>query len=160
MNRIQLIGRLGRDPQGGPSGKGSYANFSLATNERWTDRETGEAVEHTEWHQLVCFDRLAEIAMEFLTKGSEVYVEGRPRATRWNDKDGREHHGTEVRLDELRMLRRAPRPDPAAIAAEAMASIEALLGEVARGVRKDVSLTDLAGMVNVIRTTLVAPDGD
>jgi len=160
MNRIQLIGRLGRDPQGGPSGKGSYANFSLATNERWTDRETGEAVEHTEWHQLVCFDRLAEIAMEFLTKGSEVYVEGRPRATRWTDKDGREHHGTEVRLDELRMLSRAPRPDPVAIAAEAMASIEALLGEVARGVRKDVSLTDLAGMVNVIRTTLVAPDGD
>ena len=109
MNRTQLIGRLGRDPEGGRSGTGTYANFSLATNEYWTDRTSGELVEHTEWHQLVCYDRLAEIALEFLTKGSEIYVEGRQRTTRWTDKDGKEQRGSEIRVDELKMLRRAPK---------------------------------------------------
>ena len=158
MNRTQLIGRLGRDPEGGQGPKGVYANFSLATNEYWTDRSSGELVEHTEWHQLVCYDRLAEIALEFLTKGSEVYVEGRPRATRWTDKDGKEQRSTEIRIDEMKMLRPAPKADPIVTAAKGMASIEKLLTDVAVGLRTDVSLADLAGMLNLIRTNLVGKE--
>jgi single stranded DNA-binding protein len=155
MNRTQLIGRLGRDPEGGQSGKGSYANFSLATNEYWTDRTSGELVEHTEWHQLVCYDRLAEIALEFLTKGSEIFVEGRQRTTRWTDKDGKEQRGSEIRIDELKMLRRAPKADPVVAAAKGMASIEQMMKDVAVGLRSDVTLVDLAGMLNVVRTNLL-----
>lgn len=158
MNRVQLIGRLGRDPEGGQSGKGSYANFSLATSEYWTDRGSGELVEHTEWHQLICYDRLAEIAQEFLTKGSEVYVEGRQRTTRWTDKDGKEQRGFEIRIDEMKMLRRAPKMDPVVAAAKSMASIEILMKDVAEGLRNDVTLADFAGMLNVVRTTLVGDD--
>lgn len=79
MNRMQLIGRLGRDPEGGQNANGGFATFSLAAHEFWTDRASGELVEHTEWHHLVCYDRLAEIALAFLTKGREIYVEGRVR---------------------------------------------------------------------------------
>ncbi len=160
MNRVQLIGRLGRDPEGGQSGKGCYTTFSLATNEYWTDRGSGELVEHTEWHQLICYDRLAEIALEFLTKGSEVYVEGRQRTTHWTDKDGKEQRGLEIRIDEMKMLRRAPKMDPALAAARGMASIEALMRDVALGQRNDVTLADLAGMLNVVRTTLVGDGQD
>ena len=160
MNRVQLIGRLGRDPEGGQSGKGRYATFSLATNEYWTDRGSGELVEHTEWHQLVCYDRLAEIAQEFLTKGSEVYVEGRQRTTRWTDKDGIEQRALEIRIDEMKMLRRAPAMDPSVAAAKSMASIETLMKDVAEGLRNDVTLADLAGMLSVVRTTLMGDDNN
>jgi single-strand DNA-binding protein len=71
MNRIQLIGRLGRDPEGGQGPAGPYASFSLATHEHWMDRHTGETVEHSEWHRLVCFNRWADIALEFLVKGDK-----------------------------------------------------------------------------------------
>jgi single-strand DNA-binding protein len=158
MNRVQLIGRLGRDPEGGHSGKGSYATFSLATHEYWTDRGSGERVEHTEWHQLVCYDRLAEVALEFLTKGSEVYVEGRQRTTHWTDKDGIEQRGLEIRIDEMKMLRRAPKMDPVVTAAKGMASIETMMKDLAIGLRNDVTLADLAGMLNVLRTNLVGDD--
>lgn len=160
MNRVQLIGRLGRDPEGGQSGKGSYATFSLATNEYWTDRGSGELVEHTEWHQLICYDRLAEIAREFLTKGSEVYIEGRQRTTHWIDKDGKEQRGLEIRIDEMKMLRRAPKMDPVVAAARGMASIETIMKDVSVGLRNDITLADLAGMLNVVRTTLVGDDHD
>lgn len=158
MNRVQLIGRLGRDPEGGQSGKGRYATFRLATNEYWTDRGSGELVEHTEWHQLICYDRLAEIALEFLTKGSEVYVEGRQRATRWTAKDGIEQRGLEIRIDEMKMLRRTPKTDPVVAAAKGMASIETLMKDLAVGLRSDVTLADLAGMLNLLRTNLVGDD--
>ncbi len=158
MNRVQLIGRLGRDPEGGQSGKCIYATFSLATHEYWTDRGSGELVEHTEWHPLICYDRLAEIALEFLTKGSEVYVEGRQRATHWTDKDGIEQRGLEIRIDEMKMLRRAPKTDPVVAAAKGIASIEVLLKDLAVGLRSDVTLGDLAGMLNVVRTNLVGDD--
>ncbi|MFM9428041.1 single stranded DNA-binding protein [Variovorax sp. GrIS 2.14] len=158
MNRTQLIGRLGRDPEGGQGPKGVYANFSLATNEYWTDRSSGELVEHTEWHQLVCYDRLAEIALEFLTKGSEVYVEGRVRGTRWTDKDGKEQRALEIRIDELKMLRRAPKADPIVVAAKGMASLEMLMRDAAIGLRTEVTMADLADMMNTIRTGLVGED--
>jgi single stranded DNA-binding protein len=155
MNRIQLIGRLGRDPEGGQSSKGRFATFSLATNEFWTDRTSSEVVEHTEWHQLICYDRLAEIALEFLTKGSEIYVEGRPRTKHWTDKDGKEQRATEVRIDEMKMLRRAPSTDPVVIAAKGMASVEKLMRDAAVGLRSDVDMAELAGMLNSIRSGLL-----
>jgi single stranded DNA-binding protein len=160
MNRVQLIGRLGRDPEGAQDGKGSYATFSLATHEYWTDRGSGELMDHTEWHQLICYDRLAEIALEFLTKGSEVYVEGRQRATRWTDKDGIEQRGLEIRIDEMKMLRRVPKMDHVVAAAKGMASIETMMKDLAVGLRNDVTLADLAGMLNVVRTNLVGDDPD
>ena len=158
MNRIQLIGRLGRDPEGGQNAKGGFATFSLATHEFWTDRASGERGEHTEWHNLVCYDRLAEIALEFLSKGSEIYVEGRVRSTRWTDKEGKELRATEIRVDELKMLRRAPKADPIVLAAKSMASLETLMRDAAVGRRSDVTMTDFADMLNTIRTVLVGAD--
>ena len=158
MNRIQLIGRLGRNPEGGESPKGPYASFSLATHEYWTDRASGERREHTEWHNIICYDRLAEIAMEFLSKGSEVYVEGRQRATQWTDKDGQEQRGIEVRVDDLKMLRRAPGAEPLPAVTKGLASVEKLLRDVAAGKRNDVSLADVASMVATLRTSLVGED--
>jgi single-strand DNA-binding protein len=154
MNRIQLIGRLGRDPEGAQGGKGSYASFSVATHEYWTDRATGERREHTEWHDVVCYDRLAEIALAHLVKGSEVYVEGRQRSTQWTDKEGREQRSVEVRVDELKMLRRAPRAEPAAAVTKGLASVETLLRDMAGGKRKDVELLDVAHMVGTLRASL------
>lgn len=158
MNRTQLIGRLGRDPEGKVSGKGTLAKFSLATHEHWTDRSSSRVLEHTEWHQLVCYDRLAEIALEFLTKGSEVYVEGKQRTTQWTDKDGKEQQGTEIRVDQLKMLRRAPKMDAVALAVSSMASIENLMRDAALGLRSDVTMADLAGMINNVRVGLLGDD--
>ena len=158
MNRLQLIGRLGREPEGGQNANGGFATLSLATHEFWTDRASGETVEHTEWHQLVCYDRLAEIALAFLTKGSEIYAEGRVRSTRWRDKEGKAQRATEIRIDELRMLRRAPTTDPVIVAAKSMASVEKLMRDAAVGLRSDVTWADLADMLNTIRTGLVGED--
>ena len=158
MNRIQLIGRLGRDPEGGQSGKGTYASFSLATHEHWTDRGSGERLEHTEWHQVVCYDRLAGIAMDFLKKGSEVYVEGRQRTTLWTDGDGNEQRSKEIRIDELKMLGRVQHADLVLTAAKGMESIEKLIKDAAVGLRTDVSLGDLASMLNTVRTNLAGKD--
>ena len=159
MNRVQLIGRLGRDPEGGRSGKGCYAKFSLATHRFRSGRESVATVAHTEWHALVCYDRLAEIALEFLTRGSEVYVEGRLRSKRWLDREGKEQRSVEIRVDELRMLRHASGADRAVTAAKGMASIENVLKDLAVGLRTDVSLTDLADMLRVLRTNLVGEEG-
>jgi single-strand DNA-binding protein len=158
MNRVQLIGRLGRDPEGGRNARGRRATFSLATHEFRLDRESVAMVDRTEWHTLVCYDRLADIALQFLTQGSEIYAEGRLRGTRWLDGKGREQRGVEVRVDDFRMLRRAPRADPAVAAAKGLASIESLLKDMAVGLRSDVALTDLVGMINLIRTGLVRED--
>lgn len=159
MNRIQLIGRLGRDPEGGESPKGPYASFSLATHEYWTDRATGERRDHTEWHNLICYDRLAEIVLEFLAKGSEVYVEGRQRSTQWTDKDGHEQRGIEVRVDDLKMLRRAPSTEqPFFAVSKGLAAVEKLLREAGTGKRKNLQLAEVASMVAALRTSLVAEE--
>lgn len=155
MNRIQLLGRLGCNPEGGEGLTGPYASFSVATSERWVDRLTGEPREHTQWHRLVCFDRLAEISLEFLVKGSEIYAEGRPRLVRRPSKGRGSPRGLEVWVDELRMLRRAPSAEPARRVASGLASVEVLLREVAAGRRQDASLLEIAGMVGVLRSTLV-----
>jgi len=153
VNRIQLIGHLGRDPEVTQTPRGLVASFSVATNEHWTDRQTGERMTHTEWHDIVCFDRLAEIAGEYLQKGGEVFLEGQRRTRRWTGKDGIERTGYEVRVDELRMLR-PPRSDLISRTATSLAALEQLARAMAEGEREDVKISDFASMLGNLREAL------
>lgn len=104
INKVILIGNLGRDPETRYSQGGSaVTNFSVATTENWKDRESGEQQERTEWHNVVCFARLAEIAGEYLKKGSKVYIEGSLRTSSW-EADGQKKYRTEVMARDLQML--------------------------------------------------------
>lgn len=105
LNKVTLIGNLGADPEVRfmPSG-GSVANIRLATTRRWKDKQTGERKEATEWHRVIFFNRLAEIAGEYLKKGSQVYVEGRLQTRKWQGQDGQDHYTTEILADEMHML--------------------------------------------------------
>ena len=104
VNKVILLGRLGQDPElkYTPSGA-AVTNFSLATNEIWKDNE-GNKKERTEWHRIVMWKRLAEIAGEYLKKGSKIYLEGRLQTRSWDDKDGVKHYMTEVVADVMTML--------------------------------------------------------
>lgn len=110
LNTVQLIGHLGRQPEIRylPNGD-PVANVSIATSDKWTDHASGERREHTEWHRVAFFGRLAEIAGQYLHKGSLVYVSGQLRTHAWTDSDGVERYSTDVRADTLRML--GSRPD-------------------------------------------------
>ena len=104
INKLTLIGNLGKDPETRYSQGGSaVTKFSVATTESWKDRQSGEQQEHTEWHDVVCFARLAEIAGEYLKKGSKVYIEGSLRTSSW-EADGQKKYRTEVIARELQML--------------------------------------------------------
>jgi len=105
LNKVMLIGNLGADPEVRymPSG-GAVTNIRLATTRRWKDRQTGERREHTEWHRVVFFNRLAEVAGEYLRKGSQVYVEGHIRTNKWQDQSGQDRYTTEIVADEMQML--------------------------------------------------------
>ena len=104
INKVILIGNLGRDPETRYSqGGNAVTNFSIATSESWRDRNSGEQQERTEWHNVVCFARLAEIAGEYLRKGSKVYIEGSLRTSSW-EQDGQKKYRTEVMARELQML--------------------------------------------------------
>ncbi len=105
VNKVILIGNLGQDPETRymPSG-GAVTNLRIATNETWKDKQTGEQQERTEWHRVVMFERLAEIAAEYLRKGSQVYIEGTLRTRKWQDKDGNDRYTTEIRANEMQML--------------------------------------------------------
>ena len=106
VNKVILVGNLGQDPEtrAMPSGK-AVTNVRIATSESWKDKQTGEQKEQTEWHTVVFFDRLAEIAAEYLKKGSQVYVEGRLRTRKWQDKNtGADRYTTEIVGNEMQML--------------------------------------------------------
>ncbi len=105
VNKVIIVGNLGKDPEMRtfPSG-GRVCNVTIATSERWKDKTSGEMKELTEWHRVVFNDRLAEIAGEYLRKGSQVYIEGSLRTRKWTDKDGAEKYTTEIRADEMKML--------------------------------------------------------
>ena len=104
INKVILIGNLGRDPETRYSQGGSaVTNFSVATSESWRDKGSGEMQERTEWHNVVCFARLAEIAGEYLRKGSKVYIEGSLRTSSW-EQDGQKRYRTEVMARDLQML--------------------------------------------------------
>ena len=104
INKVILVGNLGRDPETRylPSG-GAVTNVSLATSRSWKDRDSGEQKEKTEWHRIVFFNRLAEIAGEYLKRGSKVYVEGELRTREW-EKEGQKHFTTEIVGNEMQML--------------------------------------------------------
>ncbi len=105
INKVILIGNLGRDPETKYSQSGSpVTNFSVATTESWRDRNSGEQQERTEWHNVVCFARLAEIAGEYLRKGSKVYIEGSLRTSSWEAQDGQKRYRTEVMARDMQML--------------------------------------------------------
>ena len=105
VNKVILIGNLGRDPEVryAPSGS-AIANVTIATSRNWKDKTTGERQEETEWHRVVFYDKLAEIAGEYLKKGKSVYVEGRLKTRKWTDKDGVEKYTTEIIANEMTML--------------------------------------------------------
>lgn len=105
INKVILVGNLGNDPEHRvlPSG-GGVTNISLATSESWRDKNTGEQQERTEWHRIVFFNRLSEIAAEYLRKGSKVYVEGSLRTRKWQDQSGQDRYTTEIVAKEMQML--------------------------------------------------------
>lgn len=105
VNKVILIGNLGADPETRfmPSG-GAVTNIRLATSETWKDRQTGQQQERTEWHRVVFFNRLGEIAGEFLKKGSKVYIEGSIRTRKWQGQDGQDRYTTEIVAGEMQML--------------------------------------------------------
>ena len=104
LNRVQLIGRLGKNPEVRYTANGSaVANFSLATNESWTGKD-GQKNERTEWHNIVAWGKLGEICGEYLTKGKQIYIEGRLTTRSWEDKDGNKRYTTEIRAENMIML--------------------------------------------------------
>lgn len=105
LNKVILIGNLGRDPETryAPSGD-AICNLTLATTETWKDKSSGERREATEWHRVVFFGRVAEIAAQYLRKGSQIYVEGRLQTRKWQDQNGQDRYTTEIRGDEMKML--------------------------------------------------------
>jgi len=105
INKVIIVGNLGGDPETRymPSGA-AVTNFTVATNESWKDKQTGEQKERTEWHRVAMFNRLAEIAAEYLRKGSQVYIEGKLRTRKWQGQDGQDRYTTEIIADEMQML--------------------------------------------------------
>lgn len=105
VNKVILVGNLGRDPETrfAPSGS-AICNITLATSRNWKDKSSGEKREETEWHRVVFYDKLAEIAGEYLKKGRPVYVEGRLKTRKWTDKDGVEKYTTEIIAEEMQLL--------------------------------------------------------
>ena len=105
INKVILVGNLGADPETRymPSGK-PVTNIRIATSESWTDRQSGDKQERTEWHRVVLFEKLAEIAAEYLRKGSQVYIEGSLRTRKWQDKEGKDQYSTEIVAREMQML--------------------------------------------------------
>ena len=105
INKVILIGNLGRDPEVRYTPNGSaVCNIGVATTRTWKAKDSGDKVEETEWHRVVFYDRLAEIAGEYLKKGRSVYVEGRLKTRKWQDKDGAEKYTTEIIAEEMKML--------------------------------------------------------
>ncbi len=139
VNKVILVGNLGRDPETRymPDGA-AITNVSVATSFQWTDKSSGEKKEETEWHRVVFRGRLAEIAGEYLKKGSQVYVEGRIRTRKWQDKEGQDRYTTEVMADTMKMLgsragagepRGEPPSEPPRAAAEGKAAAKKPAGK-------------------------------
>lgn len=109
VNRVTIVGNLGKDPEAKfmPNGD-AVTNITVATTESWKDKNSGEKKEVTEWHRIVFFRKLAEIAGQYLKKGSQVYIEGSLKTRKWQDKDGQDRYTTEIVASELKMLGSKP----------------------------------------------------
>ena len=109
VNKVILVGTLGANPESKSfPNDGSVCQFSIATSEKWQNKQTGDWIEQTEWHRIVANNRLGEIAQQYLKKGSKVYIEGSLRTRKWNDQNGQERYSTEIRADSLQLLDSAP----------------------------------------------------
>lgn len=105
VNKVIIVGNLGADPETRYSANGdAICNIRVATTDKWKDKQSGETKEQTEWHRISFYGRLAEIAGQYLKKGSQVYVEGSLRTRKWQDKDGQDRYTTEIRADQMQML--------------------------------------------------------
>ena len=105
INKVILVGNLGNDPEVRATASGArIANISLATTDSWTDKQTGQKQDRTEWHRVVFFNRMAEIVEQYLTKGSQVYVEGRLQTRKWQDQNGQDRWTTEIVANDMQML--------------------------------------------------------
>jgi single-strand DNA-binding protein len=105
INKVILIGNLGQDPESRTTPGGTtVTNIRIATSESWRDKQSGEMKEQTEWHTVVMWNRLGEIAAEYLKKGSQVYIEGRLRTRKWQDKTGNDRYSTEIVANEMQMM--------------------------------------------------------
>jgi single-strand DNA-binding protein len=149
VNKVILIGNLGRDPETRymPNGE-AVTNVTLATTDTWKDRNTGERQEKTEWHRVTFYRRLAEIAGEYLKKGSQVYVEGRLETRKWTDKEGKERYTTEIIASEMKMLGSragagAPAYDAADDAAAPRPSAKPAAGAAAKANRNPAGIADM-----------------
>ena len=112
LNKVMLIGRLGQDPEVKDAGNTPVANFSIATNENWTDKN-GEKQERTEWHNIVAWDKLADLAGNYLHKGSNIYCEGKLQTRSWESQEGEKKYRTEVVINQLQFLdKREERSEP------------------------------------------------
>ena len=131
VNKVILIGNLGKDPETRymPNGE-AVTNITVATSETWKDKTSGEKQEKTEWHRVTFYRRLAEIAGEYLKKGSQVYVEGRLETRKWQDKEGKDRYTTEIIANEMKMLgSRSGQGDPSGRERSAEAREPAPAGE-------------------------------
>ena len=109
VNKAVIVGTLGRDPDIRYAANGNpVVNLSVATNEFWKDKNTGEAQERTEWHRIVMFGRLAEVAQQYLKKGSQAYFEGKIKTDKWQDQSGNDRYTTKIVANEMQMLGRRP----------------------------------------------------
>jgi len=124
VNKVILIGNLGADPEIRYSASGSaICNLRIATTDNWTDKQSGEKREQTEWHRVVMYQRLAEIAGQYLKKGRQVYIEGRISTRKWQDKEGQDRYTTEIIANEMKMLgNREGMGDPASGASSTSAA--------------------------------------
>lgn len=105
LNKVTLIGALGRDPEVRYTTDGTpIANFSVATSESWKDKNTGEKKEATEWHRITAYGKLAEIVGEYAKKGTRMYLEGKLKTRKWQDKDGQDKYTTEIQMSEMKLL--------------------------------------------------------
>ena len=105
INKVIIVGFLGNDPEVRTMPNGEFVvNISVATSESWTDKNSGEKKEVTEWHRIVIYRKLAEIAAQYLHKGSQVYIEGRLKTRKWQDNNGQDRYSTEIQCDNLQML--------------------------------------------------------
>lgn len=105
VNKVILVGNLGRDPEVRYTANGgAVANITIATSEQWNDKQSGQKQERTEWHRVVLFGRLGEIAGEYLRKGSQVYIEGKLQTRKWQDQNGQDRYTTEIVANEMQMM--------------------------------------------------------
>ena len=108
INKVIIVGHLGNDPEMRSMPSEAVANISVATSEAWTDKNTGERREVTEWHRIVFYRKLAEICGQYLKKGAQVYIEGRLRTRKWQDQNGQDRYTTEIQGDVMQMLGTRP----------------------------------------------------